>query len=297
MDSRRNELKVGIAVLLSLIMLVGGIMWGKGYRLRAARYTIVVVFDNVGGLESGSNVLSNGVVKGRVGRIELREGKVYVTAAVDKTVTLYKDYKITIESPTVMAGKVVSLYPGSVLPPADISMPLTGESPMGVTEAVEIFESISSDFQKALINLNTLVTNLNLIAGDSANRKNVADILADSRKVTHSTSELLEDNRARLTGSVAKLDSALRHAQQLLRQTETRMDNSLSGFDAAMAEITQLSASLNTAVDQINRGEGTMGKMLSSDELWERLNRTLAEVDSLAHSIRTKGLRNRIVLF
>lgn len=297
MDSRRNELKVGIAVLFSLIMLVGGIMWGKGYRLRAARYQITVVFDNVGGLESGSNVLANGVVKGRVGRIELREGKVYVSASVDKSVTLYKDYKITIESPTVMAGKVISLYPGSELPPADVSQSLTGESPMGVTEAVEIFESISSDFQTALINLNTLVTNLNLIAGDSANRANVAAILSDSRRVTHSTSELLAENRARLTGTVMKLDSALSHAQRLLRQTETRMDSSLTGFDAAMTEVTRLSASLRTAVEQINRGEGTMGKLVTSDELWERLNRTLAEVDSLAHSIRTKGLRNKIVLF
>ncbi|MBU0507394.1 MCE family protein [bacterium] len=297
MDSRRNEIKVGIAVLLSLVILVGGIMWGKGYSLRAARYNIVVVFENVGGLEPGSNVLANGVVQGRVTGIELHEGKVFVRAAVDKGVTLYSDYRITIESPTVMAGKVLSIYPGEKEPPADVTQILNGQTPLGVSDAVAIFEEVSADFQTTLHTLNKLLVNLNRIAGDTANQENIAGLLAESREAAQTTNEWLSDNRARLTSILTQLEETLTSLHSTVETAEARLTSTLTSADTALTRLTELSVSIRRLVDRIQSGEGTAGQLVTNDELYHRLNRTLAEADSLIHEIRTKGLRNKIVLF
>lgn len=297
MESKRSEIKVGIAVLLSLVILVVGIMWGKGFRLRTARYNIEAIFENVAGLESGCNVLANGVIKGRVTKIVLREGHVLVRAAVDKNVTLYSDYRVTIESPTVMAGKVLALYPGSKLPPADVSKPLRGEPPLGMGEAVTIFQNISEDFSTALHNLNTLMVSLNVIVGDTMNQQNVAGLLGNAEGTVRTTKEWLSENRDDLTDIVTRLKTTLDATELLVHTTEARLAATLDGVDSTTAQISDLTASLRAIADEIQREDGTVGKLLRDDGLYTRLNRTLAELDSLAKSIRTKGLRHRITFF
>jgi phospholipid/cholesterol/gamma-HCH transport system substrate-binding protein len=296
-EPKRTEIKVGIAVLVSLVILVVGVMWGKGYRLRTARYPIEVVFENVAGLETGCNVLANGVIKGRVTKISLREGHVMVRAAVDKNVMLYSDYRITIESPTVMAGKVLALYPGSKPPLADISKPLRGEPPLGVGEAVTIFQNISEDFSTALHNLNTLMVNLNIIVGDTANQRNVSGLLSDAGEAARTTNQWLNENRGDLTQIVSRLKTTLDATELLVHTTEARLNATLDSVDSTTAQISALTVSLRSIADEINRKDGTVGKLLRDDELYTRLNHTLAEIDSLAKSLRTKGLRHRITFF
>ncbi len=297
MDSKRNEIKVGIAVLLSLIILIGGVMWGKGYRLRASRYNIEVIFSNVGGLEPGSNVLANGVVKGRVTGVELRGGKVHVRAAIDQNVILMSDYRITIESPTMMAGKVLMVLPGEKTPPAEITQPLTGQDPMGMSEAVGIIEDVTDEFRLALKNVNTLVISLNTIVGDTANQDNIAGLLKESRGAAQTTNEWLTENRERLTATLVRLDEAIASLQSLSTNAENRLTGTLTKADSALSEITVLGAKLRELAAKLESEDGTMGKLLNDDELYKRLNQTLAEVDSLAHQIRTKGMKQKIVLF
>jgi len=297
MDPRKNEIRVGIAVIVSIVFLVAGIMWGKGYSLRSSRYHIEVVFNNVGGLERGANVLANGVVKGKVIGIRLAEGKVFVDAAVDKSVTLYSDYHITVESPTVMAGKALSLTPGSKLPPADITAPLVGEAPVGMGEAVAIFQNVGSDLQTTLRDLDTLLVNLNHVAGDTSTRGNLTSLIANASDVAKTTDSWMNENRERLTNSVVQLESTMVIAKKLAQTMESHMGGTMTSIDTVAAKMTDLAISARTTLERINQGQGSIGKALNDSSLYVRLNHAIAEVDSLAVSIRTKGMRQKIVLF
>jgi phospholipid/cholesterol/gamma-HCH transport system substrate-binding protein len=297
LTSRRNEIRVGLAVIISLITLVGGIMWGKGYRLKTSRYPFEVIFTNVGGLESGANVLANGVIKGRVTSIILQGGKVLVKGTIDKNVMIFSDYRITIESPTVMAGKALSVLPGQTLPLADLAHPLSGESPMGMSEAVAMFQDISSDLRRALKDLDTLLVSVNHVAADTVNQRHVTEMITNASSAAKTTSEWLAENRAQLTATLDELTATLVATKTFMQNTDSRLGGTMTGVDSAMAQITGLTASLKETVDRINRSEGTVGKIISSDELYIRLNQTLAQVDSLARSIRTQGMKQRIVLF
>lgn len=297
MDPGKNEIRVGIAVIVSIVFLITGIMWGKGYRLRSSRYRVEVVFDNVGGLESGANVLANGVVKGKVTRIRLLNGKVFVEAALDKSVTLYSDYRVNVESPTVMAGKALSFNPGSKLPPADVSVPLQGDNPVGMTEAVHVFQDIANDARAAMRDLDTLLVNLNRVAADTTTRHSLINMVNDASEVVKTSNEWVNQNRERLTNTVMQAESTLVTVRSLAQTTQSRLNGTLTGVDSATAIMVELAASARQTLDMINQGQGTIGKVLTDSSLYVRLNHTLAEVDSLAHSIRTKGMKQRIVLF
>jgi phospholipid/cholesterol/gamma-HCH transport system substrate-binding protein len=297
MNNNHNELKVGIAILLSLIILVGGVMWGKGFSIEVRRYTIRVDFQNIGGLSEGADVLANGVKSGRITSVNLHEGAVTVEASIDKRVKIFSDYKVTIESPTLMAGKVLAIYPGGKPPMVEPGQALHGEEPLGVGEGIAMVQNLAKDIQTALGKLNLLLVSLNQIAGDSANQKNISSLLKNASDMTKTSNEWLHENRTVMTSVLEKLESTITVTQAMVKTTEAQAGTTLEHINSAAVEIDSLSSSLHGMVLKLEGGQGTMGRLLTEDSLYVKLSNTLAQVDSLAHSIRTKGLRNKIVLF
>jgi phospholipid/cholesterol/gamma-HCH transport system substrate-binding protein len=294
---KSNELKVGLAVVISLVILIGGIMWGKGFRLAASRYDIHVVFTSVGGMENGANVMANGVVKGRVKNIDFQDGSILVIASIDKEVRIYSDYFITIESPTVMAGNALSIYTGTRRPEVDITQPLRGDNPLGMSAMVQKVQEFTGKIEVTLDHLNKLLVNVNEVVGDSTNKENLNTLLAEATESARQTRMLLSENRLKIAESLDKLDTILESTAGITATADARMGQTMDGIDSAMVAITSLASDLRTFVSRLEDEDSTIGKLLTDDELYIRLNQTLAEVDSLAVSIRTKGMRQKIVLF
>jgi phospholipid/cholesterol/gamma-HCH transport system substrate-binding protein len=292
-DRNRNELKVGIAVLASLIILVVAIMWAKGFSLKVRQYDITVIFDNVQGLESGSNVLANGVEKGRVHEIRLSEGRVIVKASIDKDVKLFTDYKVTVESPTLLAGKVLSIYPGHVAPYANTDEILEGSPTLGMTEAVEIAKDLSGDLKMTIQNLNILLVSLEEVVGDSVNQANIAGAVAESRDVARLSGEWLRENRGNLTAVLDRMEATFAAAETLLAVTGPQLSSTMIQVDSTMVQLTAVSASLHRVLGSLEGDQSTAGKLLHDDELYQRLNRVLASMDSLATEVRGRGLKMR----
>ncbi len=297
LESRKTELKVGLAVVLSIVILVGGILWGKGYRLSVARYKIMVEFSNIGGLETGSNVMANGVVQGRVGAIELRSGRVFVEAHIDKSVTIYSDYVITIESPTLMAGKALAIYPGSQAPTADVNTTLKGTDPLGMTEAMAVFQEISADVTVTLGNLNNLLVNLNTMAGDTGNQQNLSGLLRDASSTASQASSFLAANRDQLATTLDKLDSAATSFQRVAAVAESRFGSTINSLDSTAKEVSGLVQSARGILDKLQGSDNTAGRLLNDDSLYVQLSGALAEIDSLARDIRKNGMKQKIILF
>jgi phospholipid/cholesterol/gamma-HCH transport system substrate-binding protein len=294
---KTNELKVGLAVIISLVILIGGIMWGKGFSLSASRYPIQVVFTSVGGLENGANVMANGVVKGRVKNIEFMDGSILVTASLDKEVRIYSDYSITIESPTVMAGNALSIYTGTERPEVDISKPLKGDDPMSMSAMAAEVKEFAGKIEVTLGHLNSLLVNMNTVVGDSTNQENLNSLLADAAESARQASQLLSENRQKITASLDKLDTILQNTSDLTETANERMGRTLDGVDSAMVAIDDLATGLREFVARLENEDSTVGKLLTDDQLYIRLTQTLAEIDSLSVSLRTKGFRHKIVFF
>ncbi len=294
---KTNELKVGLAVIISLVILVGGIMWGKGFSLSSSRYTVQVVFTSVGGMENGANVMANGVVKGRVKNIQFLDGNILVTASIDKDVRIYSDYYITIESPTVMAGNALSIYTGTGRPEANISQPLKGDNPMSMSAVASQVKEFASKIEVTLEYLNSLLVNMNTLVGDTTNQENMNKLLAEAAESAKQTRELLSDNRHKITESLDKLDTILENTAEITETANERMGQTLDGVDSAMVAIEDLAQGLRGFIVRLEDENSTVGKLLTDDELYTRLIQTLAEVDSLSASLRTKGLRHKIVFF
>ncbi len=297
MDNRSTEIKVGLAVLAAFVILVVGIMWGKGIKLRSERYPIVVHFQNIGGLENGALVLVNGVPKGKVRRVTLAPDHVEVQCLIDKDVRILSDYRITIETVQLMSGKVVAIYPGTDGQEVNTDLPLRGLPTFGISEVVALIDEFSLDFKKVLGNLNSLVVNLDKIAGDSANQVHVSRSLANLDRGSAAAAQWITENRESLTHSIAHLEGTLASLKTLVEHSESKIDQSLARFDSASAELQALASDLRAVTSDLREGKGTLGQLITDPELYERLSTTTASLDSLIQKIRKRGLTTRIVLF
>ncbi len=293
MERSRNELRVGMVLLAAIVVLVGGIMWAKGFSLKVRQYDITVVFDDVQGLEAGSNVLANGVEKGRVHKIYLKEGHVYVDASIDKDVKLFRDYRIIVDSPTLLAGKVLSMYPGHEPPYTNTDSVLIGSPTLGMAQAVEMFKDLSSDLKLTINNLNAVLVSFEEIVGDSTNQANIRGTITNSADMTRLSAEWLRDNRQALTTTLDQVEQTFVKAQELMATTETQLSSSMTNFDSTLVQINTVATSLRQVLDALNSDQSTAGKMLHDDELYVRLNTVLAELEGLAGDVRTRGLKMR----
>ncbi|MBK8129887.1 MAG: MCE family protein [bacterium] len=291
------ELKVGIAVLMSIAIIIGGIMWGKGYRLNAKRYEISVLFTNTGGLEVGANVLANGVVKGRVKHIDFQQGYVRVTAKLDDDVILFTDYLATIESPTVMAGQVLSLYTGTSLQRLTNYVDLKGSDPQGMAAVMIKLQDFTGRIEVTLNRLDSVLLDAHAIMGDTANQANLSRLMSGAAGVAEQSNELLRDNRQALEASLRDLRAAMAAARELAESLNGRSDGTMARVDSALSELTGVAGEVRALVSNLNSDQSSIGLLMNDDEFYRKLNATLTEVDLLSYHLRTVGLRHKIVLF
>lgn len=297
MSRHASEIKVGLAVLAAFVVLIVGIMWGKGIKFRAERYPIIVHFQNSGGLENGALVLVNGVPKGKVTRITLAPDHVAVRCLIDKDVRLLTDYRISIETVQLMSGKVVTIIPGTEGHPVNTDIPLRGLPSMGISDVVALIEEFSDDFKMVLANMNSVLLHLDLIVGDSLNRVHLSRSLANLDRSSAETVKLIAENRESLSRTIMSLQKTLEILEGVAGRSEGKLDRSLAQFDTTTALLQALVGDLRGITGSIQAGEGTIGRLVTDPELYNRLVTTTADLDSLIEKIRRRGISTRIVLF
>lgn len=105
-----KEIKTAILVLVSIALLIWGIMFLSGTNLFNSNRKFYVVYPNVEGLSTASSVTINGLVVGKVSRIQLREdGELLVELLMTDPVDVPKSSKAVIYSPSFLGGKQIAL--------------------------------------------------------------------------------------------------------------------------------------------------------------------------------------------
>jgi len=87
-DQRKTDIRVGLTVIVSLLLFIWIIGWAKNFSLNSNRTSVTIKFQNVAGLEIGDNVTINGVRKGFVDDVILKNDFVIVSVSLEPDVDL-----------------------------------------------------------------------------------------------------------------------------------------------------------------------------------------------------------------
>jgi phospholipid/cholesterol/gamma-HCH transport system substrate-binding protein len=277
---------------------------GKGSR------KVTVAFDDVAGLDAKSAVRVAGVRKGKVTDVRVENGKAVVELEVDDDVQLHRNATARVANLGLLGEKYVELDPGT--PDAGVivgeSVRLPGSQPASIDDVTSQVAAIAEDVKAITASLRTVM------AGPQGEQR-LEDIVENVRDITAQVRQLVAANRTNVDATMANMREITANLRVEIPRLAASLDRAAGSVGGTVGEnredvrrivenLRTLSAdlrvtteNLNNITGQVKSGEGTVGKLLYSDEAHKRLTDALASVEGGVNELRTTlGRANRIGL-
>ena len=211
--------------------------------------------------------------------MDSKTGKAIVEMAIDPDVDLRQGAAAQIANLGLLGEKYVELAPGPVgaahLPAGAV---LQGEVPVSFDEITRLARDVEVQIKGISTNLNeslggpqgeerlrTIVENVKTITDDlrvlvSSNRGNVDTTLANFKEFSATMTKLVDRIDRLVAVNEASVTEGLANVRDVSKKLETTADN------------------LNEITGRIESGQGTLGKLVQSDETHQNLNDALVAV-------------------
>ncbi len=282
-----TEFKVGITVLISSVILILGIIWGKEFRLKTNKYNIQIVFEQVGGLVPGDPVTVNGVREGKVLEVGWRDRDVLCTIELNDHIQLFEDATFSVISSELLAGMKIEIFPGHSTRHINLSQqPFQGSYGGRIVDVGLIIGDLAGDMSRLSFRIDTTVTLINNILKSGKMQSDLQASLANIHAMTNEFKKLPADFR-KITEEIAETTARL---NQFIDNNSASMDSTISVLGQLSSRLDSMSVSMAHIIGKIENQEGSLGKMVYDTTLYYNLNQTLKSIDSLSHQIKEKGL-------
>jgi phospholipid/cholesterol/gamma-HCH transport system substrate-binding protein len=310
-----TELKVGFFAVFVMFILtfmtfkVGGLDW-----LKKEGFIVYVYFRDIAGLDEKTKVKIAGVDAGIIEKIELKEGVAKLTVRIRKDAVLYSDAVASIKATGLLGDKYLEIKIGDRQPQLkngdairnvielididDMLRKLSKVSENISTLAVSLNEAFGTDESKnalkeTFVNLGDITANLNSTI--VANDRKMRNVLDNIKNLTASLSEVVNKNKEPLNATIANiqdfsgklksdgpdlianLNKATRDLKEIIEENKSAVKSTVQSF--------------NNIAQQVDKGEGTLGKLVKDDKLYNSINNAAEGLD------RTLGAIDRFKTF
>ncbi len=298
------DLTVGASILIALCILIGGVLWLKEALVTEKQVLYTFLFSNVGALQVGDPVMVNGVTKGRVEDLSLRNERVAAVVHLDNDVSLTDSCRVVVQNVGLMGerGIGIKLGGGKAVRPTrknDTTF-ITGYFDTGIAEAMGMMGEVLSKMESLLADISSLLNNT---VGDTSFVRLFHTLSKRMDTLTGQTERLIAKNGPLVDSCITNLAASSAQLRELMNknggQLTTIMTNgaalSTSALDV-IAKADSLATSIQGIVHEIEAGKGPLGMMLKDEQFSQDLKRAVTGIDTLATQVRDNGLKLRVKL-
>jgi len=272
--------KVG-AFFLVVLTITGLLIW-KIEDLRIGRgrpRKVTVQFQNVGGLDEKTAVRVAGVSVGKVSKIRLVEGKALVDVDLDPDVALRQGASASIESRGLLGEKYVELVPGPFgAAPLPDNAVIVGGVPVSFDEITKLARDIEVDIK-------SITKSLKESIGGPQGEERLSEIVENMRLISQEVRAMVETNRVGVDATIANFRVFSSAMNDLVARVDSIVASNEGNVSGGLSNIREISEKLQTTTDNLNQitgrireGEGTVGKLVQTDETHKNLNDALVAV-------------------
>jgi phospholipid/cholesterol/gamma-HCH transport system substrate-binding protein len=281
----RKEAKIGLIAVLVIAAAIWGFSFLKGKNIFTVSKQYYAVFSNIGGLQKSSVVSANGYTIGRVSDIQFVHGqinRIIVEVSIDRQFNIPSNSIVEIYSTDFMGSKAINMTLGNsnvfahendTLPgkfDGDISVLVTKKLLPLKEKGERLIESIDS-VMLIIKNTFTPETQDNIRRGVASlekiivtQREKVAVIMDNLQDITNN----LKQSNGQVTNTINNLSSFSDSLAQ-------------SNIKTAIKNANSVISETNLLMQKINQNQGSVGKLINEDSIYNSLESTLKDLDNL----------------
>jgi phospholipid/cholesterol/gamma-HCH transport system substrate-binding protein len=295
----KNEVKIGIVAAIGVMLLFFGMTFLKGLDIFSSDNQYKMKFSDITGLSASSPIYADGYRVGTVKAIDYdfnRQGDITVDVGINKDMQIPEGTRAEIVSDLLGNVQVNLLMDRSVekmLAPGGIIDGTINDGAMGqVKDMVPAIKKMLPKLDSILVSVNTLLANPNI----PATLHNVNLISSDLTNSTKQLNLLLAQLNARMPQLLGKTNNLLDNASSTMVSANT-MIGSLNGkvdsLDMAqtMQKVQHTLDNVQQLTDKINNSNGSLGLLINDNKLYDNLNNTVRDADSLLTNLKAHPKR------
>lgn len=286
-----TEFKVGLTVIISILILILGIIWGKEYRFVTDKYRITVLFEKVGGMVPGDPVTVNGVREGKILDIGWHARQVLCTLEINNSVQLYDDAEFSVISAELLAGMKVEIFPGKSDKKINLSkQPFKGKYGGRIVDVGLVIGELSEDMSALTFRIDTTVSMVNDLLEKGNLQSDLKNTLSNLNDISDQLKDMFDTGSGKFKNAVANFENLTEKINDLVNNNEQAVGSAINNLNLISGRLDTISASMQMLLKKVENKEGTLGKMVYDSTLYNNLTKTLSSIDSLAKAIKQDGL-------
>lgn len=285
-----KEIKAALFVLLGTFSFLIGFNFLNGTSLFKSEKNLYAIYDQVEGLQTGTNVTVNGLSVGKVSSIDffLNTNKILVKFTVRNDLNFSKNSIAEIYEAGLIGGKSIAIIP--VLDgkkPLISGDTLVSRTKPGLTDVVgSEIAPLQKKLEQVLINADTLISSLNTVLDDQAQQglnkalSEVSHTVSNLNAISSSISKILVSQDSNINQTINNLSQASANINQI---SDSLIKTDLKGM---VNKFENTVTSLNSILKSIESGEGTIGKLMKDEDLYNNLEASTKEVELLIKDLK-----------
>ena len=287
--SYKREVTVGTLVILAVVLFVVGSSWLSGRSVGADEDDFwKIQFETAGNLKASSVVRISGVPVGKVERIRLADvGKVIVSVTLPENIVPKVDASAKIVAVGFVGDAAIEFDPGKAAQNLSRQRVILGGQEGGLTDLAQSLgdraDSVLLGAQQ-IVNKRTadeLYATLTALQGTLKAAERTMGVYGDPNK---GPTAQLTRTMASLEQLTTRLDSTL--ANPALSRTLNRADTLTANLAGMTAQLTSTGARLDTLLQGMNQGRGTLGKFATDTGFYGDIRKLSQSMQQLLDELK-----------
>ena len=255
MEYRRSEIRAGVFLLLSFVILAVMIFAVSDIQsLFKKKKDVKVLFQFSDGIEKNAPVRLSGIKIGKVSDIRVvpeKGDKIELTLNIYRDTVIRQDTKAAIKTLGLVGGKYVDLSGGSP------QSPLLEPGGFIIGEESLKMEDLTKTALDVAVKLKKIANNLDAMLGDPALAKSLKTTVANLQevsanvKVMTSNKEEVAQGLKNLPEILKKLDASANNLKAMTEKSDSIVGENKKNIDAAMESFREMAKNLKETTDDV----------------------------------------------
>ncbi len=295
-----TELKVG-AFVAGAAVIIGYMFFALSpdvfYRKNKKNYYTLV--DNASGIVAKTSIKTNGVTIGKVLDVKLLDSATRIEMEIEGQVKIPTGSEAVIKEKgllgdvflEIIRGKDTGqyLHDGDFIPPSTTHMSMSalissaGEVAQDLKKITSSFAEVFGGAEGArnihdiVFDLRDLIKGLKTVVQE--NRTNVRETISNLQQTTRTLSKVVGGNEAALQEIVLNIKELTGGIRQLVTgENKGKIERILTSIEATMQNVDVVAKDARSIADKINRGQGTLGRLVNDDVALTKIEDTLTDL-------------------